>query len=275
MTAASPGPHLFSILDSDNHVLLRTRKDTFLLSLLGQGMILAIVIYFTTAVIRNPPTLVGWLPDFRKFPLVFSGNNGGGGGNHEKLAASNGSLPRASLEPQIVPPTVRVPKELPKLPAEETVMIAPEVRVPVGAQIGDPSSLFLKWRSDGKGGPGGIGDMGCCDGVGNYAGPHAGEGLSGIYPAGKNGVTMPEATFSPEPSFSDEARKAKFQGIVLLILIVGQDGRPYNIRVRQSLGMGLDEKAIEAVRNWRFRPATLHGQPVATAIAVQVDFHLY
>jgi len=58
-------------------------------------------------------------------------------------------------------------------------------------------------------------------------------------------------------------------------VVVGKDGRPYNIRVGQSLGMGLDEQAIEAVRNWRFRPATFNGQPVATQIAVQVDFHLY
>ena len=86
---------------------------------------------------------------------------------------------------------------------------------------------------------------------------------------------MPEAIYSPEPSFSDEARKAKFQGIVMLMVVVGTDGRPYNIRVRQSLGMGLDEEAIAAVKNWRFRPATFHGQPIATQIAVQVDFHLY
>jgi TonB family protein len=86
---------------------------------------------------------------------------------------------------------------------------------------------------------------------------------------------MPEAIYSPEPSFSDEARKAKFQGIVMLMVVVGKDGRPYNIRVRQSLGMGLDEQAIAAVKNWRFRPATFQGQPIATQIAVQVDFHLY
>jgi len=86
---------------------------------------------------------------------------------------------------------------------------------------------------------------------------------------------MPEAIYSPEPSFSDEARKAKFQGIVMLMVVVGKDGRPYNIRVRQSLGMGLDQQAIAAVKNWRFRPATFQGQPVATQIAVQVDFHLY
>lgn len=86
---------------------------------------------------------------------------------------------------------------------------------------------------------------------------------------------MPQVIFNPEPSFSDEARKSKSQGIVMLWVVVGKDGHPYNIRVGQSLGMGLDEKAIEAVNRWRFRPGTLNGQPVATQIAVEVDFHLY
>jgi periplasmic protein TonB len=61
----------------------------------------------------------------------------------------------------------------------------------------------------------------------------------------------------------------------MLLVVVGKDGRAYDIRVGQSLGLGLDEKAIEAVKNWRFRPGTLNGNPVATQIAVQVDFRLY
>ena len=81
--------------------------------------------------------------------------------------------------------------------------------------------------------------------------------------------------YDPEPNFSDEARKSKTQGIVLLMIVVGTDGKPSNIRVQQSLGMGLDEKAIEAVNHWRFRPATFNGQPVATQIAVEVNFRLY
>jgi TonB family protein len=206
-------------------------------------------------------------------PLIFSGRNGGGGGNFELLSASHGNPPRASLDPQIVPPTVIVPKEMPKLPAEETVVVAPEIKFPQGGRIGDPSSLFSN-PSDGPGGPDGMG-KGCCGGIGDYSGPHIGSGPPGVYPAGRMGVTIPEPIYSPEPSFSEEARKAKAQGIVQLVLVVGKDGRPFDIRVAQSLGMGLDEKAIEAVNRWRFRPGTLNGQPVATRIAVQVDFHLY
>lgn len=274
MTAASPGPHLFSILTSERDVLFRPRKDAFLLSLLGQAAILALIVYFTSCVIRTSPDLARRIPDLERLPLIFSGHNGGGGGNGDMLPASNGSPPRPSLQTQIVPPTVMVPKEMPKLPMEMTVMMAPEVKFPASTQIGDPSSPFSKWLSDGPGGPGGIG-RGCCGGIGPSSGPYVGEGPPGIYPSGQGGVSVPEVIYSPEPSFSDEARKAKFQGVVLLMLVVGKDGRPYNIRVRQSLGMGLDEKAIEAVKNWRFRPAILKGQPVATQIGVQVDFHLY
>ena len=81
--------------------------------------------------------------------------------------------------------------------------------------------------------------------------------------------------YGPEPSFSDEARKSKTQGSVVLLLVVGADRRTYDISVQRSLGMGLDEKAIDAVRTWRFHPATLNGQPVAAQIAVEVNFHLY
>ena len=81
--------------------------------------------------------------------------------------------------------------------------------------------------------------------------------------------------YAPEPEFSEEARKAKYQGVCTLSLVVRSDGRPSDIRVLSSLGMGLDEKAIEAVKNWRFEPAMKDGHPVSVQIAVEVDFHLY
>ncbi|HUA14529.1 MAG TPA: energy transducer TonB [Verrucomicrobiae bacterium] len=275
MTAApsgSPDPNLFSMVSAN--APYRARGEAFMLSVLGQILLLALVTYFTSCVIRNPRGIVARVSDLAQLPLVFSGLNGGGGGNHEKLPASRGDLPKASLEVQLAPPTVRVPKEMPKLAAEETVMAAPSIRFPQSGQIGDPMSRFVGALSDGPGGPTGIGP-GCCGGIGTSTGPWVGDGPPGIFPAGKMGVTIPLVIYSPEPSFSDEARKAKMQGTVLLLLVVGEDGRPYGIRVGQSLGMGLDEKATEAVSHWRFKPATLNGRPVATQIAVQVDFHLY
>lgn len=273
MTAASlgPGPNLFSFLSSEDSNHGRT-KETFVFSLLGQAALLAIVIYLTGVAI-SAPDIPHRLPSPQDLPLIFSGHNGGGGGNFDPVPASRGTPPRASLETQIVPPTVVVPKEMPRLPIEQTVVVAPDIKFPQGGPIGDPRSSFSR-PSDGPGGPDGVG-TGCCDGIGDNFGPHVGSGPPGIYPAGRMGVTVPEVIFSPEPSFSEEARKAKAQGIVLLMVAVGKDGHPYDIRVAQSLGMGLDEKAIEAVNRWRFRAATLNGQPVATRIAVQVDFHLY
>jgi len=276
MTAANPGPRpdLFSFLSIDRDTTFRNRRDTFAFSLLGQAAILALIIYFTSCVIRNPPGVVPRLPDLTRLPMIFSGHNGGGGGGRDPLPASRGNLPRASLDPQILPPTVMQPTQMPKLPAEETVVVAPEIKLPQGGQIGDPNSPFSRWLSNGPGGPGGIGNS-CCDGVGNSFGPHAGSGPPGIYPPGRGGVSVPEVIYNPEPTFSEEARKSKTQGIVLLAIVVGKDGKPYDIHVRQSLVMGLDEKAIEAVSRWRFRPAMLNGKPVPTQIAVEVNFRLY
>jgi len=273
MTAASRGPDLFSIFSGSDDLAYRTRREPFVFSLLGQAAVLAILVGLTWYV---PKPLTGdtRLSKFGDFPLIFSGHYGGGGGGRDAIPASHGNLPRASLDTQVVPPTVIVPKETPKLALASTVVVAPDVKFAVGGQLGDPGSQFTRWLSNGPGGPGGIGG-GCCGGVGASEGPGVGAGPQGIYPAGRMRVTVPEAIYSPEPSFSEEARKVKAQGIVLLVIVVGKDGRPYDIHVRQSLGLGLDEKAIEAVRRWRFRPATLDGLPVATEIAVEVAFHLY
>jgi TonB family protein len=276
MTAATfgpPGPNLFSMFSGEGNSLNRTRHEAFVFSLLVQALIVGLFIYFTSSVIRTPPGAGLQLLKLDELPLVFSGHNGGGGGNHDPLPASHGNPPRASLDTQIVPPTVIVPKEMPKLSVEETVMVTPDVKLPQGGPIGDPMSRFIT-PSNGPGGPEGIGP-GCCGGIGPSEGPFVGSGPPGIFPAGKQGVTVPQVIYNPEPNFSDEARKAKMQGIVMLFVVVGKDGHTYNIRVAQSLGMGLDEKAIEAVSRWRFKPATLNGQPVATQIAVEVDFHLY
>ena len=242
MTAATPGPpgpNIFSMFSDNSDALYRTRRESFVFSLLGQTVIVGLLIYFLSCAIQRTTVLSNDLQKLDELPLVFTGFNGGGGGNHEKIPASHGDLPKASLDPQLAPPTVIVPTGMPKLPVEETVMVAPDITLPQGGPVGDPLSRSSN-PSDGPGGPGGIG-KGCCDGVGPDTGPHAGDGPPGVHPAGRMGVGVPEAIYSPEPSFSDEARKAKHQGIVQLVLVVGKDGRPYDIRVAQTLGMGLDE----------------------------------
>ncbi len=89
------------------------------------------------------------------------------------------------------------------------------------------------------------------------------------------GVSAPRPIYSPNPKYSKEARKAKYQGVSVLWLVVGTDGKPRDIRVVRALGLGLDEEAIKAVKRWTFEPARKDGQPVAVQINVQVNFHLY
>jgi TonB family protein len=90
-----------------------------------------------------------------------------------------------------------------------------------------------------------------------------------------NCVSLPQLVSSPPPTYSEEGRKAKIEGVEVLLLIVDEKGNPTNFRVINSLGMGLDEKAIEAVKGWKFEPAFgKDGKPVAKKIAVEVDFHL-
>jgi len=87
-------------------------------------------------------------------------------------------------------------------------------------------------------------------------------------------VKPPRVITQTEPEFSEQARAAHYQGVCILKVVVGVDGMPSNVRVVNPLGMGLDEKAVEAVRTWRFEPARKDGEPVAVEIAVEVDFHL-
>ena len=88
-------------------------------------------------------------------------------------------------------------------------------------------------------------------------------------------ATIPHATYSPEPEFSDQARKAGYEGVCTLKLIVEPDGHTSHIRMTSSLGMGLDEKAIEAVKRWKFEPALQDGKPVPVEITVEVSFRIY
>jgi TonB family protein len=111
-------------------------------------------------------------------------------------------------------------------------------------------------------------------GIGNGRGTAIGDGLTGTVYRPGNGVTAPVLIHSVEPEFSEEARKAKYSGIVKLHADIDASGHPRNIRVVQSLGMGLDEQAVSAVALWLFRPGTKDGKPVAVSALVEVSFHL-
>jgi len=95
-----------------------------------------------------------------------------------------------------------------------------------------------------------------------------------VYKIG-NGVKPPHAIYSPNPGYSEEARKARWKGTVLLQTVIDTEGRATNIKVTRALGKGLDEKAVEAVSKWKFTPAMKDGRPVRSQIMIEVNFRLY
>ena len=96
-------------------------------------------------------------------------------------------------------------------------------------------------------------------------------GLEGTLPV----YRMPRIINRIEPEYTDQARENKLEGTVVLLLVVGVDGKAHDIRVKRSLGMGLDERAVEAVRQWQFKPATKDGQQVPLEVGLEVNFRLY
>ena len=205
---------------------------------------------------------------------------GGGGGDRDKLQAPKGKLPKFDLEPK-APPAMVVRNDNPKLPVEPAVAVPPQVKMAKlnMPNFGDPKAVIPAGpMSNGTGSGGGIG-AGSGGGVGSGTGPGVGPGRGGgigggVFRVG-GGVSAPRALDTPDPEYSEEARKAKYQGTVVLWLIVDENGKPRDIKVARSLGMGLDQKAIEAVRNWKFEPAMKDGRPVAVQINVEVNFRLY
>ena len=265
--------------NSRNGVLGSTSLHIAIIGLIA----LSYVVFKHTVTVAQLPKVTVALVDPSDLPPLKPSKTqvggGGGGGDRDVLQASKGKLPKFSME-QITPPMVVVRNEHPKLTAEPTVIIPPQVQLAVNnnmPNLGDPMAHAVL-PSNGTGSGGGIGTGsggGVGSGKGGGFGPGEGGGTGGgLFRVG-GGVSAPRAIYQPEPEFSEEARKAKYQGVCTLSLIVGADGRPSNIRVASSLGMGLDEKAIEAVKSWRFEPAMKDGHPVAVQIAVEVDFHLY
>src|SRR6478609_680940 len=202
---------------------------------------------------------------------------GGSGGAADRMRASAGVAPPAARE-QLTPPIVMRSMSQPRLAAAATVIAPPDLAMPRTQQIGDPLSA-LTAPSNGPGVAGGIGGSvgggvgGDRSGVGR--GPGSGSGCCGDLQSVGNGVSMPRAIYAPEPEFSEEARIAKFQGEVTLLVTIGTDGRAKNLTVVRSLGMGLDQKALDAVRTWRFDPAKKDGRPVAVQMNIIVNLHLF
>lgn len=203
---------------------------------------------------------------------------GGGGGAHEVLQAPKAKLPKVAKQP-VTPPMI-IRNDHPKLVA------TPAIKMPKNMQLaqtnmpnlGDPRTSIVGPASNGTGLAGGIG-TGSSGGIGSGGGIGYGPGQSagtsgGIYHVG-GGVSAPQVIYAQQPQFTDAARQAKYQGVCIVSLIVDAQGNPQRVQIIQHVGMGLDEKALEAVRHYKFKPAMLQGHPVPVEVHIKVNFRLY
>ena len=265
---------------------IRTQSRwTSLLSVGTHGLICAVLLLFALAQWHTRQvqkkmmaTAVDVTPFMPPSNLKDVMGGGGGGGNHELLEASKGKLPEFAKK-QIVPPQI-LKIDNPKLAAEPTVVM-PEIKLPDNPNMPDlgiPQSPQVAFASQGSGSGSGFGSGeggGLGSGRGNGIGPGEGGGYGGgIYHVG-GGVSNPILIYAPDPEFSDEARRAKYQGVCVVGLIVDSTGNPQHVHIVRALGMGLDEKAMEAVRQYKFKPAQFKGKNVAVEVNIEVNFRIY
>ena len=221
----------------------------------------------------TPLDISAFLP---KAPAATPAHGGGGGGAHEIVPPTKGKLPEFT-KVQITPPQV-LKIDHPKLPVPAAIVM-PDIKMPdtQAPNLGIPQAPNAT-LSAGNGGGSGIGTGhggGLGIGSGNGLGPGTGGGTGGgVYHPG-GGISSPKLIYSVDPEFSDEARRQKYQGVVVLSIIVDAQGSPQRIRVVRPLGMGLDEKAVEAVRQYKFKPAMNGGKAVPVEINIEVNFQLF
>jgi len=205
---------------------------------------------------------------------------GGGGGDRSLVDANKGKLPKIDKDP-ITPPQPPI-IEHPKLPEPPAINVQANLQLPDNPampMIGVHDSTNVTMPSAGSGGGAGMGTGsggGLGSGSGNGYGPgFGGNAGGGLYQIGGR-ISAPVVIHSVEAEFSDEARRAKYQGVCLISLVVDAQGNPQDIHVARALGMGLDEKAIEAIRQYKFKPAMKDGKTaVPVPITIEVDFRLY
>lgn len=261
----------------------KIRSSSFVLSVLLQCLFVSATLLLPLLLVREAQltaneTELYFMAKTRLIaPKLGPSGGGGGGGVKAPKPPSKGKLPKPAKK-QLTPPVPRILNPRPLLPVEPTVVVPQLAQLPAidlpdyGDPLGIPSP-----PSPGPGSGGGIGTgtgTGVGSGVGSGVGPGRGGGIGGgVYRVG-GGVTPPTVLSRIEPVYSEEARKAKYQGVVVLSAIVRKDGTIEIIKVIRSLGLGLDENAIRALKEWRFRPGMKGGKPVDVALNIEVNFSL-
>ncbi len=230
----------------------------------------------------NPPSQATNIDisDFKGPKAAKMAGGGGGGGDRSIVEANKGKLPERAKVTVTPPQAQTLEKPLlpdpPKIDVQKNIQLPDNPNMPM---IGMKESANVTLASAGSGSGGGMGsgrNGGLGSGNDNGYGPGSGGNAGGgVYQIG-GGISMPSIIFEPEAEFSDEARRAKYQGVCLISLIVDAQGNPQNVHVVRALGMGLDEKAMEAVRKYKFKPALKDGKtPVPVQLSIEVNFRLY
>jgi protein TonB len=237
--------------------------------------------------------------DRKEMGLVFlvtpgPGGGGGGGGHREPappppaerkgVAALRSPIPVRRPPPRVEPPPVPRPIEPPPVKAEPL----PPVVAPVVAVAADPRDRTgIPWtpapappqdtESHGPGAGGGSGTgqgTGLGEGDGAGIGPGSGGGTGGGPYRPGSGITAPAILHEVKPDYTEEGRRRNLEGDVVLEIVVRRDGTVGNVKLLQGLGAGLDQRATEAVRQWRFSPARRYGTPVDVIVEVAMEFKL-
>jgi len=247
--------------------------------------ILLLAIWLGIRAINNivNPSLQATNIDVGDYKMPKSDTNaggGGGGGDRSIVEANKGKLPDRAKDTVTPPQPQTIVKPL--LPDPPTINVQKNIQLPDNMNmpmIGMKQSANVTLASAGSGSGAGMGTGsggGMGPGGGNGYGPGSGGNAGGgLYQVGGR-ISQPTLIFQPEAEFSDEARRAKYQGVCLISIIVDAQGNPQNARVIRALGMGLDEKALEAVQKYKFKPAMKDGKtPVPVMVQIEVDFRLY
>ena len=238
--------------------------------LLNVAALLLLMVQVKTHALTMPPVSIAMMEELVPPPAPPKLQAMGGGGGHPDAApVSKGNPPKFATE-QLNPPKAH-PLEEPKIRIDSTVDVDPNVKMAKTdlLNLGMPNSPNVG-TSLGNGRGTGLGA-----GNGSGIGPGAGGNMGGGIRRVGGGVAAPIVLFAPEPEFSEEARKAKASGNVLVYLQVDTNGRPMHVRVLRGIGLGLDEKAVEAVSHYKFKPAMENGHPVAVEMQVEVNFQIF
>ncbi|HUB50988.1 MAG TPA: energy transducer TonB [Terracidiphilus sp.] len=272
-SALPAGARFFSSVTLESRA--RTNPWAFGTSTAVNGALIALLMLIGLRVTTTPrfagpitrsPIDIGSHPFFA--PVLPRPSNGGNGaGSHDLVDPTRGNPPKFSAMPLAPPLIPRV--EDPKLAVEQAITLPNDSSMP---NIGMLHSPNITIDSNGPGGPVGIGTgRKGVYGQGTGDGPFGpGDGF-----APGNGVKAPVLIYAPSAEFSDEARRNKYQGVCMITVVVDAQGIPHNPVVVRRLGEGLEEKALEVIPRYRFKPGLKDGRPVATRITIEVNFRLF